>query len=113
MKKEHFNYRTVIRTIWKSVSGNLDSSDGKYFDEAINKKIHDEHQIKYLERNQILITLVIKNLNTTIQKFQIDEETFYHDIQEIKRTIVDFAYDLAHYEAVVNSHELCAPMMAS
>lgn len=103
-----------IGTIWKSITGNLDASDGEYFNECINKITHDEYQIENLLKNQISVTTsVIKSFNETIQKLQIDEETFNKDIEEIKISITDISDQLKFYSAQIAVLSLCESLMES
>ena len=37
-----------IGTLWKSITGNLDASDGEYFNDCINKISRDEYEIENL-----------------------------------------------------------------
>ncbi|VEN35794.1 unnamed protein product, partial [Callosobruchus maculatus] len=61
-----------IGTFWKAITGNLDSDDGEYYNNCINKLTQDEHQMENLLKNQIFVTTsVIKSFNTTIQKLMI------------------------------------------
>ena len=61
-------------TVWKYITGNLDSSDGEYYNNCINKIEKDEHEIEIVNllKKQIIVTKsVIKSFNDTFQKFQI------------------------------------------
>lgn len=81
-----------LGSIWKSISGNPDATNGWYFIECINKLTRDEKQIEIIVKDQISVTTsVIKNLNNTIQKLQLDEQTFDRDMEEIKISIMDIA----------------------
>lgn len=103
-----------IGTVWKSITGNLDASDGEYFNECINKITRDERHIETLLKNQISVTTsVIKNFNTTIQNLQIDEETFNRDIAEIHQTIMDISDDLSFYQAQIKTLDICESLMES
>lgn len=103
-----------IGTVWKSITGNLDSSDGEYFNDCINKVVQDEHQIENLMKNQITVTTsVIKNFNNTIQKLQVDEETFNHDIKTIRSTLLEISNDLSYYELQIKLLNLCESLMES
>lgn len=103
-----------IGTIWKSITGNLDATDGQYYNDCINKLTNDEHQIENLVKNQISVTTsVIKNFNTTIQKLQIDEETFNKNLIEIQTTLSNISNDLSYYEAQIKLLEICETLMES
>lgn len=103
-----------IGTFWKAITGNLDSSDGEYYTNCINKLSNDEHQLENLLKNQISVTTsVIKSFNSTIQKLKIDEETFNKDIKEIENSIYDIADDLAYIQAKLRVLELCESLMES
>lgn len=117
---QKFNYRkrrgifNGIGSVWKSITGNLDASDGEYFNECINKVSQDERHIETLLKNQISVTTsVIKNFNTTIQRLQIDEETFNRDLIEINQSITNIADDLAFYQAQIKTLEICEFLMES
>lgn len=103
-----------LGSIWKSISGNLDASDGEYFNDCIDKITQDQQQIETLLQKQISVTTsVIKNFNNTIQKLQIDEQTFNNDIEEIRSSILDISDDLAFYQAQVKTLDLCESLMES
>ena len=62
-----------LGSVWKAITGNLDASDGEYYEASINKLEKDENEMKNLLKNQILVTTTtIKNFNYTIQKLQLD-----------------------------------------
>lgn len=116
--KYHFRKRRGILnglgTIWKSITGNLDASDGEYFNECINKVSRDEREIENLLKNQISVTTsVIKNFNATIQSLQIDEQTFNADIDEIHKSIADISDILAFNNAQIKILSLCETLMES
>lgn len=103
-----------IGSIFKSITGNLDSSDGEYYNECIDKINRDEREIESLLKNQISVTTsVIKNFNSTIQNLQIDEETFNKNIDEIQNSLINISDDLAFYEAQINTLDLCQSLMES
>lgn len=54
-------------------------------------------------KNRITVTTtsVIKNINNTIQKLQVDKETFNNDIKEIERTIYDDTDNISLYSAQI------------
>jgi hypothetical protein len=77
-----------LGSIWKTLTGNLDSSDGEYYDQCINKLEKDDREIQNLIKEQIQVTTsTIKNFNYTIQKLQIDEQTFNDDLKIIEDEI--------------------------
>jgi hypothetical protein len=77
-----------LGSIWKTLTGNLDSSDGEYYDQCINKLEKDDREIQNLIKEQIQVTTsTIKNFNYTIQKLQIDEQTFNNDLKIIEDEI--------------------------
>lgn len=101
-------------TIWKTITGNLDASDGEYFNECIEKVKRDERELETLMKNQILVTTsVIKSFNATIQKLQLDEETFNNNVNEIQKSIMDLSDDLSFYTAKVSTLDLCESLMES
>ena len=103
-----------VGTLWKTISGNLDASDGEYFNDCIEKVSRDEKHIETLMKNQILVTTsVIKSFNSTIQKLQIDEETFNRDVEQIQKSIMDISDDIAFYAAKVSALDLCESLMES
>uniref|UniRef100_A0A6P7GY14 Uncharacterized protein LOC114348240 n=1 Tax=Diabrotica virgifera virgifera TaxID=50390 RepID=A0A6P7GY14_DIAVI len=103
-----------IGTIWKSITGNLDASDGEYFNKCINKINSDETQIENLLKNQISVTTsIIKTFNTSIQKLQIDEETFNNDLKTIETTLLDINNDISFYQAQLQILDLCESLMES
>lgn len=58
-----------LSLFFKAITGNFDESDGLYYTECIDKIRNDEHELTTLMKNQIsVMTYVIKNFNTTIQK---------------------------------------------
>jgi len=103
-----------IGSLFKAITGNLDSSDGEYFNECIDKIAHDERELETLLKNQISVTTsVIKSFNSTLQKLQIDELTFNHDIDEIKTSMIDISDSIKFYESQVRTLELCEFLMES
>lgn len=103
-----------IGSIWKSITGNLDASDGEYYNDCINKISNDEHQIENLLKNQISVTTsVIKNFNSTIQNLQIDEETFNKNIIDIQITLADISDNLSYIEAQTKLLDMCESLMES
>lgn len=103
-----------IGTVWKSITGNLDATDGEYFNECINKVIHDEYQIENLLKNQISVTTsVIKNFNSTIQKLQVDEKTFNEDIGKIREAIMNISDDLSFYSSQIAILNICESLLES
>lgn len=103
-----------IGTIFKSITGNLDAEDGQYYSDCINKLNKDEYQLENLIKNQISVTTsVIKNFNSTIQKLQIDEETFNKDIKEIETSILNMTQKLENVHAKLKFLEICEQLMAS
>lgn len=103
-----------IGTVWKSITGNLDASDGEYYNDCINKITKDEYQIENLLKNQISVTTsVIKSFNSTIQKLQIDEETFNNDIKEIRKSIMDISDQLNYFQSQIDILNICESLMES
>lgn len=103
-----------VGSFWKAISGNLDSSDGEYFNECIDKISRDESELENLMKNQITVTTsVIKSFNSTIQKLQIDEATFNEDIKDIEKTIYDITDNLSFIGAKLKTLELCESLMES
>ncbi|VEN49052.1 unnamed protein product, partial [Callosobruchus maculatus] len=103
-----------IGTFWKAITGNLDSDDGEYYNNCINKLTQDEHQMENLLKNQIFVTTsVIKSFNTTIQKLMIDEQTFNSDLDGIQSSIYNISDSLAFHQAQLSALELCESLMES
>lgn len=103
-----------IGTIFKSITGNLDASDGEYYSNCINKLNNDEHQLENLIKNQISVTTsVIKNFNSTIQKLRIDEETFNKDIKEIEKSIISMTDKLDLVYVKLKFLGICEQLMES
>lgn len=103
-----------VGTVWKTLTGNLDASDGEYFNDCIEKVSRDERHIESLLKNQISVTTsVIKSFNSTIQKLQIDEATFNEDINEIQKSIMTLSDDVAYYDAQIKVLNLCELLMES
>ena len=101
-----------VGTIWKSITGNLDASDGEFYTECINKLLNDDHQLENLMKNQISVTTsVIKNFNDTIQKFRIDEETFNRDIKIIENAILNISDTIGFIESKLKVIEICENLM--
>ncbi|XP_049825049.1 uncharacterized protein LOC126265985 [Aethina tumida] len=117
---EHYSKRNKrglingIGAVWKTISGNLDASDGEYYDKCINQIEKDEKHIENLMKNQILITTsTIKNFNYTIQKLQIDEETFNNDIKIIDIMISNITDNMNLLEAKIKVFNLCEQLLES
>lgn len=103
-----------LGSIFKSITGNLDSSDGEYYTECINKISKDEFELEKLMKNQISVTTsVIKNFNATIQKLQIDEETFNEDLVKIRSTLYNISSDMGFFQAQLKFLELCETLTES
>lgn len=103
-----------VGTVWKSITGNLDASDGEYFNDCIEKVTRDEHQIENLLKNQISVTTsVIRTFNSTIQKLQIDEDTFNNDIIEIRKSILNISDIMVFYEGHLKLINICESLMES
>lgn len=103
-----------IGTIFKSITGNLDAEDGQYYSDCVNKLNQDEHHLENLLKNQISVTTsVIQNFNLTIQKLQIDEETFNKDIKVIETTILQTEQDMQIIQSKLKFLEICEQLMAS
>lgn len=103
-----------IGTIWKSITGNLDASDGEYFNEHLEKLSRDETHVETLLKNQISVTTsVIKSFNSTIQKLQIDEETFNKDIINIQQAMMNISDEFAFHNAKIETLDLCESLMES
>ncbi|XP_074028548.1 uncharacterized protein [Leptinotarsa decemlineata] len=103
-----------IGSIFKSITGNLDASDGEFYTNSINRLNNDEHQLENLLKNQISVTTsVIQNFNTTIRKLQIDEKTFNEDIRVIEKSITELNDRIAQVEAKLKFIEICEKLMES
>lgn len=94
-----------LGSIWKSITGNLDSSDGEFYNNCIDKLERDDREIQNLLKDQIQVTTsTIRNFNYTIRKLQIDEETLNQDLVQIENEIQklnDYQYSLlAHIKTL-------------
>jgi hypothetical protein len=117
---KRYNFRTKrglfngVGTVWKSITGNLDASDGEYYNECIEKVSRDEREVEILLKNQISVTTsVIKTFNTTLQKLQIDEEIFNQDILEVQKTVFNITNHMIIYETQIKVINLCESLMES
>lgn len=63
--------------------------------------------------NQIWVTSVLKNFNTTNQKLQIDEQTFNNDLVEIGKPINNVLGDYGFSEAHLRTLEKCETLIDS
>lgn len=89
-----------LGSIFKSITGNLDSSDGAYYEQCINKLEKDDRELENLMKNQIKITIeTIHNFNQTINKLRVDEETFNRDIEVIEKELYNITDTLSFYQA--------------
>lgn len=103
-----------IGSIFKAITGNLDAEDGQYYTDCINKLNNHEHQLENLIKNQISVTTsVIKNFNLTIQKLQIDEETFNEDIKQIGNTLMSLTDEFQLVNIKLKFLEICEQLMES
>lgn len=103
-----------IGTIFKSITGNLDASDGEYYSNCINKLHNDEYQLENLIKNQISVTTsVIKNFNSTIQKLHIDEQTFNKNIKEIENSIITITDEIDLVNVKFKFLSICEELMES
>ena len=103
-----------VGTIWKTITGNLDASDGEYYNECIEKVSRDEREVQNLLKNQISVTTsVIKTFNNTVQKLQIDEETFNKDILEVQNIVFNISEHMLIYESQIKVINLCESLMES
>ena len=57
-----------VGTLWKTISGNLDASDGEYFNDCIEKVSRDEKHIETLMKNQISVTTSVIKALTLLSK---------------------------------------------
>lgn len=77
-----------VGSIWKAITGNLDASDGEYFNQCIDKLEKDDAAIQALLRSQInIVSTTIKNFNNTVRNLQIDELTLNQDLEKIQNSI--------------------------
>jgi len=103
-----------IGTIWKTITGNLDASDGQYFNECIDKINRNEGNIEKLMKKQISVTTsVIKSFNSTLQKLKIDEETFNRDLVELGTSITNFSNQVDYFRIQIKTLDLCESLMES
>lgn len=74
-----------MASIFKTITENLNSKDGAFYDKVSQEVEKDEKQLEYFLKNQISVTTsVIKNLNHTIRKSRIDQETFNENLHTIQ-----------------------------
>lgn len=79
-----------LGSLWKIISGNLDASDGEYYNNCINNLEKDDHSLQLLMKNQVqIVSSTIKNFNLTLKKLEIDESTFNKNMENIQRTLRD------------------------
>lgn len=103
-----------LGSIFKSITGNLDSTDGEYYTSCINRIKGDQHKIENLFKNQISVTTsVIKTFNSTVQKLSIDEKMFNTNINKIVRAIHQLSDKMALIDAKLKFSEICEKLMAS
>ena len=59
IKKNYRNNSIIngIGTIYKSITGNLDLSDGEYFNDCMDKTTRNEHEIEALLKNKFILYL--------------------------------------------------------
>lgn len=77
-----------IGTIWKAITGNLDASDGEYFNQCIDKLEKDDAAVQALLKSQInIVSTTIKNFNNTVRNLQVDEKTLNQDLENIQFSI--------------------------
>lgn len=82
-KRGAFNF---LGSIWKTITGNLDASDGDFYYECINKLEKDDKDLQLLMKNQIqIISSTIKTFNGTLRNLRIDEETFNDNLNKIEK----------------------------
>lgn len=103
-----------LGSIFKSITGNLDASDGQFYTDSINKLNQDQHQMENLLKNQISVTIsVIKSFNETIQKLQINEKAFNDDMNKIEKAISQIGNKVALVEAKMVFFEICEKLLES
>lgn len=89
-----------IGSIFKSITGNLDSADGEYYEQCINKLEKDDRELQNLMKSQIKITIeTIHNFNNTINKLRVDEETFNKNIDIIEDRLHNISDQIGYYQA--------------
>ena len=72
----------IVGSVIKTITGNLDSSDAKTYDEAIEKVEKDEKETAKLLRDQIqVVKTTITNFNETITNLRKTENTFNKNIE--------------------------------
>lgn len=103
-----------IGTVWKFITGNLDASDGEYFNKCIDKLEKDDSEIQNLIRNQIKVTTsTIRNFNETIRKLQIDEHTFNEDMKIIEDEIKTLFGSQKYFEHQLKLMNNCEQLLES
>lgn len=100
-------FRRGLGPIFKSITGKLGSSDGKYYSNYVDTMSRIENKLENLMKNEILVTSVIKNFNNTIQNLQIDKQTFTDNLKVIQQGLYDISDDLAFYEAQLKLLVIC------
>lgn len=104
----------AVGSVFKFLTGNLDSTDGEYYNNCINKIEKDEHELEILMKKQIMVvTSVIKSFNTTLRKFQLDEELFNKDLKQIEASIHDIYDDINLIETKLKVLQICQNLMES
>lgn len=76
-----------LGTVFKSITGNLDSEDGKRFDEAISMLKSNQNNIASTLNKQIsLTTRIIENYNKTLNLIKQNENRLAAKINDIMKT---------------------------
>lgn len=103
-----------VGSIWKSITGNLDASDGEYYNQCIDKLEKDDAEMQKLLRNQIqIVSTTIKNFNTTVKKLQIDEQTLNEDLIKIQNAIMNFSDESVLLEKQIKIINTCESLLES
>lgn len=81
----------------KWITGNLDATDGQYFNDAIDKLEKDDSETQTLMKTQISITTkVIQNFNNTIRKLMLDDQYLENNLKSIQ-TFINKNEERTHY----------------
>lgn len=103
-----------LGSIFKSITGNLDSTDGEYYSQCINKLEKDDAEIQKLLLNQIqIVSTTIKNFNNTVRNLQIDEQTINEDLVQIQHAITNFSHESDILEKQIKIMNTCESLLES
>lgn len=103
-----------LGSFWKLLTGNLDASDGEYYNDCINRLEKDDSQIQLLMKNQIhIISSTIRNFNNTLRNLEIDEITFNENIKLIQKEMEANRQTKYYYELQIKILNMIEQIMQS